>query len=130
MHRWVEHTSELEVHIEAPTEEGVFQEATLALAELLGDDGDGERLRREVAVDGRDRPALLAAWLEELVFLAESEGLVPDGVEQFVLADSQARGTIEGRSGTPAHLVKAVTYHGLTFERHGPGWRATAVLDV
>jgi SHS2 domain-containing protein len=132
MHRWVEHTSELEVHIEAPTQEGVFAEATVALGELLaGEDGDGgERLRREVVVDARDRAALMAAWLEELVFLAESQGLVPEGVEQLVVADSQVRGTVRGRRGAPPHLVKAVTYHGLTFERHGDAWRATAVLDV
>jgi hypothetical protein len=41
--RWVEHTGELELEIEAQTEEAVYREALAAMAELLGDDGESER---------------------------------------------------------------------------------------
>ena len=49
-YRWVEHTAELEMEIEAPTEEGVFVDALHALAELLGDEGGGSGCLREVAL--------------------------------------------------------------------------------
>ena len=41
-----------------------------------------------------------------------------------------AQGTVIVRHGRPRGLVKAVTYHGLTCEPQGEGWRATVVLDV
>jgi hypothetical protein len=46
-YRWAEHTAEVELEIEAPTEEAVFTEALHALAELLGDGarGIGSRAR-------------------------------------------------------------------------------------
>jgi len=74
-YRWVEHTAELEMEIEAPTEEGVFVDALLALAELLGDDGRGACVRREIAIGGQERAALLVEWLDELVYIAETEDL-------------------------------------------------------
>lgn len=129
MHRWIDHTSELEVELHAPTPEAVFGEAAAALAELLGADGEPAGAR-VVEVEAGDRAALLAAFLEELVFLAESERLVPAGVNDVELTDTSAHAEVELLRGDPPHLVKAVTYHRLAFEPHEDGYRATAVLDV
>ena len=129
MHRWIDHTAELEVELEAPTAEAVFGEAVAALAELLGRDGT-DAGTRVVEVEAGDRAALLAAFVEELVFLAESERLTATGVRDIALGDGRVRAEVEVRQGDPPHLVKAVTYHRLTFEEHGDGYRATAVLDV
>ena len=126
---WAEHVGELELWVEAPDEPGVFAEALRALGELLGD-GDGEREWRDVVAVGDDRAALLAAWLEELNFLAETEGFAPEAAAELALEPARVRARVEGRRGTLPHLVKAVTYHRLAFERAGGGWRAVAVLDV
>src|SRR5207237_5037794 len=84
MYRWVDHTAEVELEIEAGSEEEVFDEALRALAELLGV-GDPGVSRRALAVSAPDRAALLAAWLEELVFLAESDGFVAQRIESIEL---------------------------------------------
>jgi Uncharacterized conserved protein len=130
IHRWAEHTGEAELHLQAATEADVFREATRALAPLLGQDAAGPPIRHRIVVDAADRPALLAAWLEELVFLAESEGFVPQEVDGLVVSAGSARGVVEGRNGRSRNLVKAVTYHGLVFEPADAGWRAEVVLDV
>ena len=135
MYRWVDHTSELELQIEAATETEVFEEATAALSELLADD-DGrapapaERDVRDVAAAGGDRATLLADWLGELVFLAETEGFMPTGLARLDREGDDLRARVEGHRGRPRHLVKAVTYHGLSFDRDGGAWRASVVLDV
>lgn len=86
----MDHTAELELEVQAPTEQAVFVEATAALGELLAEDPDDARdappARREVSAQASDRPALLAAWLEELVFLAETEGLQPGAWKAYDLA--------------------------------------------
>lgn len=133
MYRWVDHTSELELRVEAATDGEVLREATRALAELLRGDGPeptGPPVTREVTVEADDRAQLLAAWLEELVFLAETEALVPADVRFETLDARGLRACVEGRLGEPPHLVKAVTYHRLSFDRAGSGWAATVVLDV
>lgn len=139
MFRWVDHTAELELEIDAPTEEAVFADALAALGELLTSEpqrGPEEsparppEARRQIAVEAEDRPALLAAWMEELVFLAETDGFEPESVETLELGPGSAQATVGGRLGQPPPLVKAITYHGLSFAACGDGYRATVVLDV
>jgi SHS2 domain-containing protein len=129
VHRWVDHTSEVELVVEAADEASVFVEAALALAELLGDAPAGAVRRRTVELDARDRTALLADWLGELVYLAETGVLLPERVD-VALRDATLRATVEGRAAAPRHLVKAVTYHGLDLAPAGRGWRGRVVLDV
>ena len=130
--RWAEHTGELELRVEAADERGVFAAALQALGELLaGDDRAGAgRERYEVSAKGADRAVLLAAWLEELNYAAESEGLVPVAVEDLALEPARVRARVRGYRGRPPQLDKAVTYHRLEFDHDGDRWRARAVLDV
>jgi len=129
-YRWVEHTAEVELEIEAPTEEAAFNEAAHALGELVGDDLRQEWISREVSVAADDRAVLLAHWLDELVYLAETEDLVPDEVERIELSGHGLRAIVRCRRGNPRPLVRGVTYHQLSFERADHGFRATVVLDV
>jgi SHS2 domain-containing protein len=73
---------------------------------------------------------LLAAWIDELVFLAEHERVVPLVAQDVTLEPARASGRVGGYRSEPPHLVKAVTYHRLTFERREGAWQATVVLDV
>lgn len=130
MYRFADHTGEIEIELEAASEPELFGEGLAAMRELLEDAPEGERLRRAVAVEARDRATLLADWLGELAFLAETEGLVPERVAELELEDRALRAVVEGRRGSPAHLVKAATYHRLALERTGDRLRARVVLDV
>jgi len=129
-YRWVEHTAEVQIEIDAASEEAVFTEALHALGELLADDARGEQVWRDVAVDGSERAALLVRWLDELVYLAETEDLVPEEVDRIELSDRGLVAGVRCRRVSPRHLVKGATYHRLAFERSDRGFRATVVLDV
>jgi protein archease len=133
VYRWAEHTGELALELEAPTEEAVYEDAVRAIAELLaGDDAaePGAPVTRELALQAPDRPRLLAELLGELAFLAEIEGFVPSAIERLAAGDRALEATVRGRIGDPPHLVKAVTYHRLAFDRAAGGWRASVILDV
>jgi protein archease len=132
-HRWIEHTAELQLELHGGSEAAVFRQAVLALRELLEDDGEpatGARLERPVEAEATDRGALLAEWLAELVFLAETEGLVPDEARDLVVGEDTVSAVVVGRTCEPRHLVKAVTYHDLELRRDRDGWRGNVVLDV
>lgn len=140
-YRWLEHTSELELQISASSEEGVFALVVPAIGELVG--GEGERDARtsatvapaqeltcEVSAAAGDRAALLAAFIDELVYLIETDDLVPERAERLVLAGERVTATVRGHRGRPRHLIKGVTYNELTFAPAGEGFMATVVLDV
>lgn len=129
-YRWVDHTAELELRVDAATEAGVFQDALAALAELLRDGAGREPVVFDVAISAGDRATLLARWLDELVFRTETEDLVPDRVERLTLDESGLQATVQAHRGRPRHLVKGVTYHRLSFDEVDTGYRATVVLDV
>jgi SHS2 domain-containing protein len=129
--RFLEHTGEVELLVDASTEEEVFAEAAAAFAELVDRGGKGHTGRRTFVLRGSDRPSLLVEWVNELVYLAEVDGFVPDRVEELALDGNGLRATVAGRVGAaPANLVKAATYSGLELGRHADGWRARVVLDV
>jgi SHS2 domain-containing protein len=129
---WGEHTGELELWLTGSSEAEVFAEALRAMAELLGDEDGQARMAaaHPVVVEGADRARLLAGWIEELAFLAETEGLVPEHAEELRLGPGGVSARVVGVRGAPPHLVKAVTLHRLAFERSAAGWRARVVLDV
>ena len=131
-HRWIEHTAERLLELHARSEAAIFVQAVHALRELLEDDepAAGARAERTVEAEATDRGALLAEWLAELVFLAETEGLVPDEARNLVVGEDTVTAVIVGRLAEPRHLVKAVTYHDLELHRDREGWRGNVVLDV
>jgi SHS2 domain-containing protein len=130
VYRWVEHTSELELEIEAETERAVFEEALAAFGELVAQGERREEEQRAVEAVGDHRKSLLVAWLEELTFLAETEAFVPVRASELALGDGVLRATVRGHRGRPRQLVKAVTLHRLQFVPDDGGFRARVVLDV
>lgn len=129
-YRWVEHTSELELEIEAASESAIFLEALNAFAELVAEEPSADSEQRDVEVRGDDRETLLVAWLDELVFLAESQGFVPERTTELEVGAGLVRATLRGHVGEPRDFVKAVTLHRLLFAANGDGWQARVVLDV
>jgi SHS2 domain-containing protein len=129
-YRWIEHTGELEVELQARSQGGLFEAALEAMRELLSFDATPEPMQAEIELQADDRAALLADWLGELAFLAEARGLVPKRLVALELRDDGISATVAGSRGDPPHLVKAATYHRLRFEPAGGGWRARVVLDV
>ncbi|MCS7007071.1 MAG: archease, partial [Gaiellaceae bacterium] len=117
-----------ELELEGRSPEGVLGEALRALGELVGR-GSGGVVERPIDVRARDLPGLLAAWLEELLFLAETEALLPEEAE-VALEDARVTGILRGRRGSPRPLVKGVTLHRLRFEPEDGSWRGRVVLDV
>jgi len=129
MHEWREHTAEIELAIEADGPAQVFVEAANALAELISLERDGEPESRHVEIEAADLGALLVAWIEELIFLADTESFVPEHVD-VRLDGGSLTATLVGRRGPIEPLVKASTYHGLSFAREDGVWQARVVLDV
>lgn len=133
--RWgtLEHTADLGLWVEAHSRAGMYEAAAVALSQLMR---PGERpvegLWRAVAVEGADDAELLVAWLGEVVYLADAEGLA---VAEAVV-ESDRPGGVSGRFRLTAppeadgEPVKAVTYHRASVLLQGDVWRGEVILDV
>ena len=131
-HAFEPHTGEVKVRLEAASFAELLVEAARALADLLGVAADpvpGPWQR--TTVTGRDREALLVAWLNELVARTEIDHLLyrDVAIEQVTATcvEARMRGVPFDETRT---AVKAATLHGLHVAEDARGVTATVVLDV
>jgi SHS2 domain-containing protein len=131
-HSFVEHTSEVELRLEAPTLAALFVQAGKALAELmLGEATGSEAVTDRVIVTAPDRAALLAAWIDELIFRAEIRKAVFTRFDVARVDEQEIAAEIGGVAEPVLKTaVKAATFHDLRVAEENGRWVATVVLDV
>jgi SHS2 domain-containing protein len=131
VYRFLEHTSELGLEIEASTLEELLEDAARAFGELVAPDGEGSPARRRLELAPEDEQTLLADWLNELLFLAETEGFVPQTLVSCLQTPAGLEAEIDGFVGEPRPIVKAVTYHDLVLQARSDGiWKGRVLFDV
>jgi SHS2 domain-containing protein len=113
-----------------------FRQAARGLSSLLVEPaGVCVRQSRALEVSGDDREGLLVAWLNEILFVYETEGFVCADCALSDWADTRLRGVLHGEILDPArHVlvgqVKAATYHQVQMRETEQGWEVRAVVDV
>jgi SHS2 domain-containing protein len=131
-HAFAEHTSELEIRVAASSLPALFTEAGRALAEVMaGKLPPASGPAQAVSVHASDRDALLVAWLDELLFLADRDKRVYGDIAIERMSERDLLATVRG--ATAARLrtqVKAATFHGLRILDGPGGVSATVILDV
>jgi len=131
-HEYLEHTGEVTLRLAAAELGPLFAEAAVALGELERGtiQPTTEVVVRRIRLEASEPASLLVDWLNELVFLSETESAVPvDATVGLVgrVLDAEVRLAVLARR--PA-LVKAATHHALRLERDQGGWIAEVTLDV
>ncbi len=134
-HRFLDHTSEITLHVGAADWPGLLAEAGRGLAELLLRGAapalDSEADWRALEVSSHDRESLLVDWLNEILYVAETGLWIPQEIEVEEVSDihlkARARGVTVDDSPS---LVKAATFHGLHVRDLAGGLEAEVILDV
>jgi len=129
-------TADTGIRAWGPDLPAVFRQAARALWSLLVETTSVERRQTVgVSVEAGDRDALLVAWLNELLYLYETQGLVGAGCAIRSMTDTGLSAEVWGEAvdrarHTIVSHVKAVTYHQLHVGRTASGWEAQVVVDV
>ena len=134
--RYIEHPSDVGFEAYGTTLEELFANAALAMYSFMTDvDAIDTTEDREVTVQAEDLYSLMFDWLDELLFLFESESLVMKHFE-ITVDDStfSIKGTCRGGTFDPERheagiIIKAVTYNMMEVEKNAR-WHARVVLDV
>jgi SHS2 domain-containing protein len=132
-----EHTADLGLNIRAASAAELFAEAGRGLFSLLVVDLASVRplIERAVELVAEDYEYLLFDWLNELLFLFETQHLL---FVEFEVRVEQGRLNAICR-GEPVdrklhhldHEVKAITYHGLACRQEPSGeWSAKVIVDI
>jgi SHS2 domain-containing protein len=128
----VDHTADWALHVWAPTLEALFVDAAAGMYALAGARaGQAAPAQRRIEVNDGDAAALLVAWLQELLYYTEAEGLVFTSFEIEELTPVHLRAMVRGAAAERLDkVIKAVTYHNLKIERTERGFEVTIVFDV
>jgi len=132
-HELIDHTSEVRLRLRAASLGALLAEAGRALAELQlrGVERPVHAGFKRVQLAAPDRERLLVDWLNELIFLAETERWVATG---FEIERVDARSIIVRAGGVEVPrargLVKAATLHGLRITDVDGALEGEVILDV
>lgn len=131
-----EHTADIGLHAYGQTLPELFTNAAAGMESLMVTPAQIEaRVSREVNVEGHDLVALLVAWLNELIFLFDTEYLL---LKQFEISDFTGislRATVSGEPYDSARhdlssAIKAVTWHEAEVRSEAAGYRARIIFDI
>jgi SHS2 domain-containing protein len=133
---FVDHTGDLGVRVSGESLPRLFEQAAEALTFILT---DPETIRikktRKLLLEAKTDEELLITWLNEFVYLFDTEGLLFKAFEVLSIHDhhlealAQGEIYIEGRHPIKT-AVKAATYHQLKISRHQGVWTAQVIFDL
>jgi SHS2 domain-containing protein len=131
----LEHTADIGLRARAPTREELFEALGEGLATLQGAWFPNGGTERDLGVEAPDPAALLVSWLDELLYLHETEdavftGLAVDRVGDTTLS-ARVRLSPRGDRELEGVGIKAATYHRVDVAQEpGGGWTGQVYLDV
>lgn len=131
----IEHTADIGVAASGRTQAEAFAHMAEGVYSVITDPQRiGERERREITVEAPDESRLLERWIQELLFLTETEGLL------FRRFDVSIDGLRLHAKAYGEHLdrerhelradIKGVTRHLTQVERNDHGYRVRVLLDI
>ena len=138
-YRLLDHTADLGIEVDADTLENLFAECLRAQTDCWTRLQRVEQLEtRDIDLTAPELSVLLVEFLQETIFLHETEGLVFAAGELAVVEGASGwsvRGEISGERFELARhglktLLKAVTYHGLEVRATVDGWQARVIFDI
>lgn len=135
--KYIEHPSDVGFEVYGDTLEELYANAAIAMYSFMTDidEIEEEAEEREIEVNSEDLYSLMFDWLDELIFLFDSESLV---MRSFDIAIDESnfsiQGTCKGGKFDPSKhesgiIIKAVTYNMMQIKK-GEVWKARVVLDV
>ena len=131
----IEHTADVGIAAYGSDVKEAFANAAYALFSLMIDlKHVGDNLDREVEVTAENQQDLLVAWLNELIYLFEVEGILFKRFRIDELTETKLKSRCYGEKVDPVRHkirvgVKAATYHMLKVEKNN-GFRVQVLFDI
>jgi SHS2 domain-containing protein len=131
-----EHTADVGIHAYGSTLAELFVHAAQGMESLMVAPEQVRLLTsREITVEGHDSVSLLIAWLNELIFLFDTEYLL---LRDFVIDEISQTQLTARATGEPydeqrhdlSSAIKAVTWHEAAVTQSDEGYKARIIFDI
>ncbi|MFB6209789.1 MAG: archease [Candidatus Nanohaloarchaea archaeon] len=138
MYEILSHTADEKFRAEGKSLEEAFSRSVEAFAEIVGADPDAGEYRHSLNIESEKLESLLFDFLDRLIFLQETEGVVVCHAEDIEIEEMQSGHSLEATvwadpitEGASYQDVKAPTYNEMKVDyEKGEGWIIEAVLDI
>lgn len=133
-YKFLEHTADVKFQSFGKTIDEAFNNAALAMFNVMYSRTVKDHLKKDIQVSGKDLESMLYNFLEELLFLLDSEGFflsqckVKINQEKFELKAELYGDKAENYKASLD--VKAVTYNEMFVKKEKDKWICQVVLDV
>ena len=136
---YFDHTADIGVKAYGDTLPSVFENAAKGLIviiyEVVKESNDIVSRDIELSVSEDNQEQLLIDWLNEVLFILETEGFIPTNFTVSDLTENTLKATISGSPLDPnIHRykteVKSTTYHMLEIGRENDKYFATILFDI
>ena len=133
---YTDHTADMGIKAYGDTLEDLFAHAAEALFGVIV---DGETIQphqqRMITIEGDALEDLLVQWLNELLFLFDTEGLIFQHFDVTFKNAASLKATASGETVDPSRhdiktTIKAVTYHDAKIRKDHDGWVCQVLLDL
>jgi SHS2 domain-containing protein len=129
------HTADVKIRASAPTLEGLFGEACMALMQVMfGTDRKSGGVCRAIDITAADTESLLLDFLSEILYVSEVDGLV-FARAVVTISGRHIHAALDGEPFDPTRHhrgtgVKGISYSGLSIRHDANGYMLEIVFDV
>ncbi|MFB6278444.1 MAG: archease [Salinibacter sp.] len=136
----IDHTGDIGIEVVASTLPQLFERAAAGMFRVLTDPATVDTPEStQVAVDGRDRDALMVRWLSDLNYRHTVDHVLYGAFAVEAIEETEAglslTATVRGEPLAPDRHpvyteIKAITFHGLDVHRTDDGWAVQVIFDM
>ncbi len=114
----------------------IFEQAAYGLFSLITNTENIDiNITKNVEVKGDSLEELLVKWLNELIFIFDTEGFIAKKITINNLTNTSISATLEGetfneKKHSRGVLIKAATYHKLIIKRNKHDYTAKVLFDI
>ena len=131
---FLEHTADIKFKAYGKNLKEAFENSASALLNTIYDKKIKSLKRKKITVSGTDLQNLLYNFLEEFLFLIDSEGFLASeiNIQKFDEKKLKIEAELSGddSKGYKTDGVKAITYHDMSIKHDGEKFVIQAVVDV
>lgn len=131
-YHFIDHTADIGIRIVSDDVKSLFEDAALALVDIMGAGSAQGGKSERITVEGLDQVDVLVRWLQEILYRIEVEDLRISHLEILELNPNGLTAIVAG-TNSPTELleeIKAVTYHNLEIREVDNHVETTIIFDT
>lgn len=133
MYKFLPHTADIQFVVSSKTLEGLFSESALAMKKAICDSKISEKIHKKIKIKGHDLINLLYNFLEEILFIMDTENLIFSKVKKIKFKNEGMLAEIDFDEIEKYETyleIKAITYNEMYVEKKNGFWEAKVTIDV